>query len=43
MRKICYRCATSLDGYIAGSGGEADWIVMDSDIDFQTASDRFDT
>lgn len=43
MRKICYGCAMSLDGYIAGPGGEADWIVMDPDIDFQAAEDRFDT
>ena len=43
MRKVCYGCAMSLDGYIAGPGGEADWIVMDPDIDFQAAADRFDT
>ena len=43
MRKICYGCAMSLDGYIAGPGGEADWIVMDPDIDFRAAADRFDT
>ena len=43
MRKICYGCAMSLDGYIAGPGGEADWIVMDPEIDFQAAADRFDT
>ncbi|MCY4078520.1 MAG: dihydrofolate reductase family protein, partial [Acidobacteria bacterium] len=42
-RKICYGCAMSLDGYIAGPGGEADWIVMDPDIDFQAAAERFDT
>ena len=43
MRKISYGCAMSLDGFIAGPGGEADWIVMDPDIDFQAAADRFDT
>ena len=43
MRKIAYGCAMSLDGYIAGPGDEADWIVMDPDIDFQAAADRFDT
>ena len=43
MRKICYGCAMSLDGYIAGPGGEADWIVMDREIDFRAAADRFDT
>lgn len=31
MRRIRYRVATSLDGYIAGPNGEADWIPMDSD------------
>ncbi len=29
MRRICYSVAMSLDGYIAGPGGEFDWIVMD--------------
>ncbi|MCY4659804.1 MAG: dihydrofolate reductase family protein [Acidobacteria bacterium] len=43
MRKVRYSCAMSLDGYIAGPGGEFDWIVMDPDIDFQAAADRFDT
>ena len=43
MRKICYGCAMSLVGYFAGPGGEADWIVMDPDIDFQAAAERFDT
>jgi dihydrofolate reductase len=33
----------SLDGYIAGPNGEADWIVMDPDIDFAAIFDRFDT
>jgi len=32
MRKICYSVAMSLDGYIAGPNGEADWIVMDPEI-----------
>ena len=43
MRKICYNCAVSLDGYIAGMGGEFDWITMDPEIDFQAISARFDT
>ncbi len=34
MRQVRYGVAMSLDGYIAGPGGEADWIVMDPDIDF---------
>ena len=33
----------SLDGYIAGPSGEADWIVMDPDIDFGELVARFDT
>ena len=43
MRKIRYSCAMSLDGYIAGTGGEFDWIVIDPDFDFQEMSERFDT
>lgn len=30
MRKIRYAVETSLDGYIAGPNGEADWIVIES-------------
>jgi dihydrofolate reductase len=33
----------SLDGYIAGPNGEADWIIMDPDIDFRALYDQFDT
>jgi dihydrofolate reductase len=33
----------SLDGYIAGPNGEADWIIMDPDIDFGALFDQFDT
>jgi dihydrofolate reductase len=33
----------SLDGYIAGPEGEADWIVMDPDIDFGALFEQFDT
>jgi dihydrofolate reductase len=32
-----------LDGYIAGPNGEADWIIMDPEIDFQTLFEQFDT
>jgi dihydrofolate reductase len=43
MRRIRYRVATSLDGYIAGPNGEADWIVSDPDIDFRAFYAQFDT
>ena len=33
----------SLDGYIAGPGGESDWIVIDPDMDFGELSEQFDT
>jgi dihydrofolate reductase len=43
MRQVRYVVAMSLDGYIAGPNGEADWIIMDPDIDFGALFDRFDT
>ena len=43
MRRIRYAVATSLDGYIAGPKGEADWITMDPDIDFSAIFKQFDT
>ena len=43
MRQVRYSVAMSLDGYIAGPNGEADWIVMDPDIDFGATFSRFDT
>jgi dihydrofolate reductase len=45
MRQICYSVAMSLDGYIAGPQGEADWIVMDPDLgpSFTEFFGRFDT
>jgi dihydrofolate reductase len=33
----------SLDGYIAGPKGEADWIIMDPAIDFDALFEQFDT
>jgi len=42
MRRIRYAVATSLDGYIAGPKGEADWIIMDPDIDFNAIFKQFD-
>jgi dihydrofolate reductase len=43
MRRIRYSVAMSLDGYIAGPKGEADWIIMDPDIDFTGLFEQFDT
>lgn len=43
MRRIRYAVAVSLDGFIAGPNGEADWIIMDPDFDFQEVYDQFDT
>ncbi len=43
MRKIVYSVAMSLDGYLAGPNGEADWIVMDPEMDFIGMMARFDT
>jgi dihydrofolate reductase len=43
MRRLRYSVAVSLDGYIAGPHGEADWIVMDPEIDFDAIFREFDT
>ena len=43
MRRVRYAVAMSLDGYIAGPTGEADWIVHDPDIDFKALFAQFDT
>jgi dihydrofolate reductase len=43
MRKVRYAVAVSLDGYIAGPKGEADWITMDPEIDFAGLFEQFDT
>jgi dihydrofolate reductase len=43
MRRIRYSVAMSLDGYIAGPKGEADWIIMDPEIDFGAMFEQFDT
>ena len=43
MRKIQYEVAVSLDGYISGPDGEADWITMDPEIDFSAIWAQFDT
>jgi dihydrofolate reductase len=43
MRRIRYAVAMSLDGYIAGPKDEADWIIVDPDIDFSALFEQFDT
>jgi dihydrofolate reductase len=43
MRRLRYQVAISLDGYIAGPGGEFDWIVSDPDINFTELFANFDT
>jgi dihydrofolate reductase len=43
MRKIRYKVAISLDGYIAGPNEEYDWIGTDPEIDFATIWAQFDT
>ena len=42
-RRVRYQVAVSLDGFIAGPNGEADWIVMDPAIDFEALFREFDT
>ena len=43
MRRVVYRIAASLDGFIAGPNGEIDWIIQDPTTDFSTVYSRFDT
>ena len=43
MRKIRYAVAMSVDGYIAGPNGEADWIDLDPEVDFAAIWAQFDT
>lgn len=43
MRRIRYRVACSMDGYIADADGRFDWIVQDPDMNFAALFDEFDT
>lgn len=43
MRQIRCQLAMSLDGFIAGPKGEADWIETDPQIDFSAIYQRYDT
>jgi dihydrofolate reductase len=43
MRRIRYQVACSLDGFIAGPGGDFDWITRDPDVDFGALFAQFDT
>jgi dihydrofolate reductase len=43
MRQIRYAVAMSLDGFIAGPNGEADWIEIDPEVDFKAIWAQFDT
>jgi dihydrofolate reductase len=43
MKKVRYGVAMSLDGYIAGPNGEADWIVIEPEFNFRELWAQFDT
>jgi dihydrofolate reductase len=43
MRTVRYSVAASLDGFIAGPGGEYDWIPEDTSIDFGALYGDVDT
>ena len=43
MRRVLYRVAASVDGYIAGPRGEVDWIVQDPAVDFAKLYASVDT
>jgi dihydrofolate reductase len=43
MRRVRYSVVMSLDGYIAGPEGEADWITRDPEFDFTALFSQFDT
>ena len=43
MRRVRFGGAISLDGFIAGPEGQADWILMDPDLDFAAMFAQYDT
>jgi dihydrofolate reductase len=43
MRRVRFGGAISLDGFIAGPQGQADWILMDPEIDFAAMFNQYDT
>jgi dihydrofolate reductase len=43
MKRVIYRVAMSLDGFIAGPNGEIDWITPDPNVDFTAIYAGFDT
>lgn len=43
MRNVVYSVAMSLDGHIAGPGGEFDWIPDEPGVDWGAFMARFDT
>src|SRR5918992_1698981 len=43
MRRVLYRVAASVDGYIAGPRGEVDWIAHDPAVDFTKVYEQVDT
>ena len=43
MRRVVYRVAASVDGYIAGPRGEVDWIVHDPAVDLAKVYESVDT
>jgi dihydrofolate reductase len=43
MRRVLYRVAASVDGYIAGPRGELDWIVRDPAVDLAKVYESVDT
>jgi dihydrofolate reductase len=43
MRRVLYRVALSVDGYIAGPHGEVDWIAQDPAVDFAKVYESVDT